>query len=87
MKLGHSYGHGIGILEDEENLDLFDDAMTITDDIENEPFNRQTLIEAPEGQTISGEIIQQAIDESKKQKNPLEKYYSDFSLTFKSQQY
>ena len=73
VKLGHSYGHGIGILEDEENLEIIDDAMTITDDIENAPFNRQTLIEAPEGQTISGEIIQQAIDESKRTKKPIGK--------------
>jgi hypothetical protein len=73
VKLGHSYGHGIGILEDEENLELIDDAMTITDDIGNAPFNRQTLIQAPEGQTISGEIIQKAIDESKRTKKPIGK--------------
>lgn len=85
VKLGHSYGHGIGILEDEENLDLIDDAMTITDDIENAPFNRQTLIEAPEGQTISGEIIQQAIEESKRTKKPigkiLQRLLSDAKIT------
>lgn len=73
VKLGHSYGYGIGILEDEENLDYIDFAMTITDDIDNAPFNRQTLIEAPEGQTITGEIIQQAIDESKRTKKPIGK--------------
>lgn len=73
VKLGHSFGHGIGIIEDEENLQLIDEAMTITDDVENAPFNRQTLIEAPEGQTISGELIQQAIDESKRTKQPIGK--------------
>jgi len=85
VKLGHSYGHGAGILEDEENIDLIDDAMTITDDIENAPFNRQTLIQAPEGQTISGEIIQQAIDESKRTKKPivkiLQRLLSDAKIT------
>lgn len=85
VKLGHSYGHGIGILEDEENLALIEDAMTITDDIENAPFNRQTLIEAPEGQTISGEILQQAIDESKRTKKPigniLQRLLSDAKIT------
>jgi hypothetical protein len=85
VKLGHSYGHGIGILEDEENLDLIDDAMTITDDIENATFNRQTLIEAPEGQTISGEIIQQAIEESKRTKKTigkiLQRLLSDAKIT------
>lgn len=85
VKLGHSYGHGIGILEDEENLDLIDDALTITDDIANAPINRQTLIQAPEGQTISGEIIQQAIDESKRTKKPvgkiLQRLLSDAKIT------
>ncbi len=73
VKWGHSFGHGIGILEDDDNLEIIDDAMTITDDIENAPFNRQTLIEAPKGQTISGEIIQQAIEESKRTKKPIGK--------------
>lgn len=85
VKLGHSYGHGIGLLEDEENLDIIDDTMIITDDIKNAPFNRQTLIEAPEGQTISGEIIQQAIDESKRTKKPvgkiLQRLLSDAKIT------
>ncbi|MBW6491894.1 MAG: hypothetical protein K0B15_11950 [Lentimicrobium sp.] len=85
VKLGHSYGHGIGVLEDEENLELIDDVMKITDDIENAPFNRQTLIQAPEGQTISGEIIQQAIDESKRTKKPigkiLQRLLSDAKIT------
>jgi hypothetical protein len=85
VKLGHSYGHGIGLLEDEENLEIIDDTMIITDDIKNAPFNRQTLIEAPEGQTISGEIIQQAIDESKRTKKPvgkiLQRLLSDAKIT------
>jgi hypothetical protein len=59
--------------------------MTITDDIENAPFNKQTLIEAPEGQTISGEIIQQAIEESKRTKKPigkiLQRCLSDAKIT------
>jgi hypothetical protein len=73
VKLGHNHGYGIGILEDEENIDLIDDSLTITDDFENAPFNRQTLIQAPEGQTISNEIIQQAIEESKRTKKPIGK--------------
>lgn len=85
VKLGHSYGHGIGILEDEENLDIIDNSITITDDIENASFNRQTLIEAPEGQTISGDIIQQAIGESRRSKKPigkiLQRLLSDAKIT------
>lgn len=52
---------------------------------ENAPFNRQTLIQAPKGQTISGEIVQQAIDESKRTKKPIEKnlqrLFSDAKIT------
>ncbi|NOU18879.1 MAG: hypothetical protein HOO91_15095 [Bacteroidales bacterium] len=85
VKWGHSFGHGVGILEDEENIDIIDDAMIITDDIENAPFNRQTLIIAPEGKTISGKIIQQAIEESKQTKKPigkiLERLLSDSKIT------
>lgn len=85
VKWGHSFGHGIGILEDEENLEIIDDALTVTDDYENAPFNRQTLIQAPEGQTISDEIIQQAIEESKRTKKPigkiLQRLLSDANIT------
>lgn len=85
VKWGHSFGHGIGILEDEENLEMIDDALTITDDYENAPFNRQILLQAPEGKTISGEIIQQAIEESKRTKKPigkiLQRLLSDANVT------
>jgi hypothetical protein len=73
VKLGHSFGQGIGIIEDEEALKIIDDAMTITDDEETAPFNRQTIIEAPEGQTISGKLIKQAINESKRTRQPIGK--------------
>lgn len=73
VKWGHSFGHGIGIIEDKDNLELIDDAMTITDDFDNAPFYRQTLIQATEGQTISGETIQKAIEESKRTKKPIGK--------------
>lgn len=81
VTLGYSFGHGIGIIEDEENLQKIDNAMTVADDQETAPFNRQTLIEAAEGQTISGELVQKTIIESKRTKEPigriLQKYLSD----------
>lgn len=73
VKLGHSFGQGISILEDEENHEMINDAMTITDDFENAPFNLQTLITAPEGQTIPGELVMQAIEESRITKQPIGK--------------
>ncbi len=85
LQLGHSFGEGIGIIENEENLQLIDDAMTIAEDETTAPFNRQTLIEAPEGQTISGELIQKATEESKKTKEPigkiLQRYLKDAKVT------
>lgn len=72
-KLGHSFGQGLGILEDKESLEIIDDCMTVTDDIEKAIFNRETLIIAPEGQPISGELISQAIEESKTTKQPIGK--------------
>lgn len=73
VKLAHSFGEGIGILEDEEKLKIIDDLLSVADDEEKAPINRQTFIQAPEGQTISGEVIQQAIDESERTKKPVGK--------------
>jgi hypothetical protein len=85
VKMGHSFGHGMSILEDEENFDILEKAMTTTDDIENAPFNRQTFIEAAPGQTIPGEIIEKAMEESKLTKKPvgliLQKYLKDAKFT------
>lgn len=66
-------GQGMSVIEDEENLKLIDEGMEITDNFDNAPFERQTMILAPEGETISGELIQQAIEESKKTKKPIGK--------------
>jgi hypothetical protein len=69
----NSYGHGMSSLEDEGNLEIFDDEMTITDDFDNATINRQTMIQAPEGETISGELIQKALEESRRTKKPIGK--------------
>ncbi len=65
VKMGHSFGEGMSILEDEATFKMYADAMSLTDDTENASFNRQTMIQAPEGQLISGELIQKAMRESK----------------------
>ena len=79
VKMVHSYGQGIGeMLDDTKNLELIDDLLTATDDFENAPFNRQTLIEMPEGKTMSGEQIQKAIEESKRTKRPIGKILQDY---------
>ncbi len=71
--LNHSYGMGMSVLEDEDNLQILDENLSITNDFDNATFNRQTLIIAPEGETISGELIIQAMTESQETKEPLSK--------------
>ena len=73
VKLGHSFGAGLGIIEDEKNLQYIEGLMTTTENAENASFNRQTIIEMPEGQTMSGEQIIKAIEESKRTKRPIGK--------------
>lgn len=65
IQMDYSFGHGIGIIEDERNLEIIDSNMVVADDWGTAPFSRQTMITAEEGQTISGELIQKAIEESK----------------------
>lgn len=69
----HFYGEGMGMLEDEENLKMIDDAMSISEDDKDAIFQRQTMISMPEGQTFSGELIQQAMEESARTKEPIGK--------------
>jgi hypothetical protein len=64
-------GEGIGILENERVLEYLADHMTVADDEANAMFRRQTLIEAPEGQTISGDILADAAEESMRTKEPV----------------
>lgn len=78
VKMGHSFGYGIGIIEDQEALEIIDDLLVASDDFENAPFNRQTIIEMPEGQTISDEQINKAIQESKRTKRPIGKILQDY---------
>jgi hypothetical protein len=73
VNIGHSFGWGLGIIEDEEKLEYIESLMTSTEGAENASFNRQTIIEMPEGQTMSGEQIQKAIEKSKRTKRPIGK--------------
>lgn len=71
VEWGHYRGHGMGIIEDEENLKLIDDVMTTTDKYEDGIFCRQTMITSNPGQTIPGELIGRAIDENSRTKEPI----------------
>jgi hypothetical protein len=68
-----SLNAGIAVLENEELFKELEKEMIRSDDETTAPFNRQSIIIAPEGQTISGEIMQQAFDESSRTKEPVSK--------------
>jgi hypothetical protein len=68
-----SYGMGMAVLEDEKNLEIIDNATKITKDFENAAINRQTVIEASKGQTFSGKLLQEAIEESQRTGEPVGK--------------
>ncbi|MFN8711378.1 MAG: hypothetical protein ACK5Z2_00910 [Bacteroidota bacterium] len=73
VQFEQSFGTGISVLEDESNLEIIDNATKVTDDFENATINRQTFIEAPKGQTFSGKLLQDAIEESKRTGEPIGK--------------
>lgn len=64
-------GHGLAMLENPEDLKIVDDHMVVAENPDSAPFNRQTFIEAPEGQTIPGALIQQAFEESQRTREPI----------------
>ncbi len=73
IKRDYLYGTGMGIIEDDENLKMLNDSMTVATDEKSAPFRRQTFISAPFGKAIKGEMISRAIEESKKTKEPVGK--------------
>jgi hypothetical protein len=68
-----SYGTGMSVLEDENNLKLIDDTTIIADDIDNATINRQTFIKANQGQTFSAQLLLDASEESKRTREPIGK--------------
>ncbi len=68
---GHHHGQGIGILEDEDNLEFIDRVMTTTDNFDNGIFRRQTFFSAKPGHTIPGELLGKAIEENSRTKEPI----------------
>jgi len=80
-----SFGMGISVIEDEEMLEYIAEHTTVADNEETAPFSRQTLIEATERKTISGDLIADAIEESNKTKEPvgriLQRLISDAKFT------
>jgi hypothetical protein len=66
-------GEGISIIEDEAILEYLAEHSTVADDASTAPFLRHTMMEAPEGKKISGSLIADAAEESKRTKEPIGK--------------
>ena len=80
----NTFGEGMSIIEDDEALEQLDKLMTRTDDIENATFNTGTLMQMPEGETMDGETLKKAFNESKETGIPvrhiLKKYFPQASF-------
>ncbi len=70
----HSYGPGSGMQElmgSEEGLEFIVDHSTPTDNPDDAAYNLSTMIMAPEGGTISGDLIADAAKEAKESQRTL----------------
>ncbi|MBF8964561.1 hypothetical protein I0P70_15010 [Pontibacter sp. FD36] len=80
----NTYGAGMSILEDEEFLEEVDSLMKRTDDWDNAPFHTSTLIQMPEGETMSEETLENLFNESKETGTPvrhlIKRYYPQASI-------
>lgn len=78
-------GEGIGIIEEEGALEIIDSIMTVADDPSSAPFSVSTFVQAAKGHTLSGDVLADAIEESKRTKEPigriLQRTMPDASIT------
>jgi len=73
IKHVHTFGEGIGLIEDEDNLKLLYEKMVVAEDESSAPYRRQTIVTSSIGKPIKGELIGKAIEESKRTKEPVGK--------------
>lgn len=82
--LKNTYGAGMSILEDKEFLEEVDGLMKRTDDWDNAPFHTSTLVQMPEGETMSEETLENIFKESKETGTPVrhlvKSYYPEASI-------
>lgn len=72
------------ILEDSEMLELLDDHCTVPENEEDASLNFGTMIQMPEGKTMSGEVIAEIFEESNRTKRPvrhlMKEHFPDASI-------
>lgn len=72
------------ILEDSEMLEMIDEHCTVAENEEDASLNFGTMIQMPEGKTMSGEEIAEIFEESKRTKRPvrhlMKEHFPDASI-------
>jgi hypothetical protein len=81
----NDFGEGMSLIENSENLLELDKNLKVAQNEETAPFNTTSIIQMPEGKTMSGEILQKILLESKETKTLIRhlipKYYPDAKIT------
>jgi hypothetical protein len=84
FEVRHIYGEGMSFIENQENTDLLDETMLLADDPNSAALNTRSIIQIPNGQSISSVMIDKLYIESRETKIPfrnlLKKYYPDAKI-------
>lgn len=73
IKFGYTFGEGMNFILDKQNIEKTYNLIKTSKDENKATFDIQSVIEAPEGKTISGSLIKELIEESKCTGIPLSK--------------
>ena len=80
----NDFGEGISIIENEDNLKELDKILKVASNESTAPFHTTTIVEMPDGKTMSGDILEKVFEESRKTKIPkrhlISKYYPDAKI-------
>lgn len=69
----HTHGLGMSILENEENLIELDRHMKVAEDESEAPIHTSSMISMPKGKTMSGDVIANLMEKSRKTGVPIRK--------------
>jgi len=71
FEVRHIYGEGMSYIENPENKELLDETMKLADNTDTAALNTRSIIQLPEGQSMSGDMIDKLLKESRETKTPL----------------
>lgn len=77
----YDLGEGMSFIEDPEKLKELDKIMKVADNEDTAPFHTTSVVQMPDGKTMSGDILEQIFQESRETKIPIrhlvKKYYPE----------